>query len=192
MALPGNILESSSSLEDDNLVSRIRSGDKQALTLLFERYYDGLCRFVHSLIGSRLDVDDLVQEIFVKIWLNKDQWQPQGSVKSYLFKAAKNQSFNYLKKTHAKNNRGSVDELLQVASGMDAVSDLEDKELMAALSLAIAKLPKKTRVVFKLSREEGLTYPEISEVMGISVRTVEHQIARALRLLRKQLLEFWG
>jgi RNA polymerase sigma-70 factor (ECF subfamily) len=191
MALPGDISESSPRLEDDNLVGRVRSGDKQALALLFDRHYEGLCRFVHSLIGSRLDVDDLVQEIFVKIWINKDHWDPHGSIKSYLFKAAKNQALNYLKSRRAKKSSGSADELVEVTSGMDAVSELEDKELLAALSLAITRLPRKTKIVFKLSREEGMTYSEISEIMGISVKTVEHQIARALKILRKQLLEFW-
>ncbi|MGC8653914.1 MAG: RNA polymerase sigma factor [Candidatus Kryptoniota bacterium] len=77
MPLPEDISDSSARVEDDNLVERIRNGDKQALAVLFDQHYEGLCRFVHSLIGSRLDVDDLVQEIFVKIWLNKDHWNPQ-------------------------------------------------------------------------------------------------------------------
>ena len=179
-----------SSDPEENLIQRLRNGDQTALEEIFRAHYDALFRFTLGLIHSRDDVEDLLQDIFVRIWLNRVKWSPKGSVKAYLFKAARNQAINF---TKGKAARGSVDvqDEEELAASSDARADpAEDNdwsELSNIVEKAIAKLPEKRRLVFVLNRQEGLSYSEIADVLSISEKTVENQIAKALRLLRRDL-----
>ena len=184
---------SASEVSEKDLVERVKSGDQPALEEIFHRYYDGLCRFTFSLTHSRDDVEDLVQDIFVKIWARRAFWNPKGSISAYLFKAARNQSINFLKSK--KINSVSVfadEESLPVEEKEDLIDEINDRDAVAAVSEAIRKLPERCRLVFTLNRQEGLTYSEIAEVLGISEKTVENQISHALKTLRKGLSGLLG
>ncbi len=179
-----------SSDPEENLVRRLRNGDQNALEEIFRVHYDGLFKFTLGLTHSRDDVEDLLQDIFVRIWLNREKWSPKGSIKAYLFKAARNQAINF---TKAKAARGSIDieseEALptaNIARG-DPAEEIDRSELCVTIEKAIAKLPEKCRLVFELKRREGLSYSEIADILSISEKTVENQVARALRHLRKDL-----
>jgi RNA polymerase sigma-70 factor (ECF subfamily) len=181
---------------EDSLVSRIKGGDQFAVKELFRRYYSGLCRFTYRLVHTREDVEDIVEGVFEKIWLKREMLDPGQSIKSYLFKVAQNQAFDFLKN---KGNRHIVlsewipsggHEELKAVSSSDPVQDMTDKDLATAIGKAIEKLPRKCKMVFTLNRQEGLTYSEIADILNISERTVENQIVRALKHLRRDLRDF--
>ncbi|MDP2883691.1 MAG: RNA polymerase sigma-70 factor [Ignavibacteria bacterium] len=172
---------------DSGLVERIRAGDEVAFELLFRSYYPLLCRFTFRLIRDSSDGEQLVQDVFLNIWQMREGWSPRSTVRSYLYRAAKNQALNYLKHRRLV---GSVDELEVQTAEIARASlqeDYERKELMVAVQQAIELLPPRCKLVFALHRQDGLTYSEIADVLDISVKTVETQIGRALKFLRKIL-----
>ena len=117
----------------------------------------------------------------------RESWSPRGTIRSYLYRAAKNQALNYLKHRRVV---GSVEEFEEQSAEIARASlqeDYERKELMVAVQQAIELLPPRCKLVFALHRQDGLTYSEIADVLDISVKTVETQIGRALKILRKIL-----
>ena len=168
-------------------MQRIRWGDQDALESIFRLYYDGLCRFMLRLTNSQDDVEDMVQEIFVRIWINKENWYPKGTLKSYLFKAARNQAINFSKREARDTVKAEDDNLFAADSSTDPVERMIDSDIVRTVDEAIERLPRRCRLIFTLNRQEGLSYSEIAEVLGISAKTVENQIAHALKVLRKEL-----
>lgn len=172
---------------DSRLVERIRAGDEVAFELLFRSYYPRLCRFTLRLIRDFSDAEQLVQDVFLNVWQMRESWSPRGTIRSYLYRAAKNQALNYLKHRRVV---GSVEEFEEQSAEIARASlqeDYERKELMVAVQQAIELLPPRCKLVFALHRQDGLTYSEIADVLDISVKTVETQIGRALKILRKIL-----
>jgi RNA polymerase sigma-19 factor, ECF subfamily len=171
---------------EEDLIRRIRYGDQTGIEELFQTYYDGLCRFVSKLILSDDDVEDLVQDIFVHIWINRQSWNPKASLKKYLFKAAHNQSINFLKQKQRKVPTGN-DDIFPSVSSFDPAKQAIDNDILSIVNKSIEKLPSKCKLVFTLNRQEGLSYSEIAIVLNISEKTVENQIMKALKHLRKDL-----
>ena len=173
------------------LIERVRVGDQLALEQIFHRYYDGLCRFTLTLTRSADDVEDLVQDIFVRIWTNRALWNPKGSVGAYLYKAARNQAINFMKSRKTTSVSRFVEgDVLPADAAADLVDEMANKDIFAAVGKAIERLPERCRTVFILNRQEGLTYAEIAGVLEISEKTVENQISHALKFLRKELSSF--
>lgn len=172
---------------EDKLVERVRKGDGAAFEAIFRLYYTRLCKFVFHIVGSPAAAGDLVEDLFVKLWEGRKEWSPEGSLRTYLYKAAKNQALNYLK--HQSVVRSWQREM---ANGMllhefGPEEELHQKELMNAIHHAIALLPERCRLIFVLHRQHGMTYREIAKVLDISVKTVETQMGRALKALRQIL-----
>ncbi len=169
-------------------VEEIRSGSPVAFEALFRSYSPRLCRFALRMIGSRMDAEDLVQEVFVKLWERRADWSPAGSVKAYLYRAVKNQAINYLKRQEILHGRNEVelDEVFSMQPGPE--EELYRKEIETAVQEAIELLPPRCRLIFVLHRLDGLRYGEITRVLDISIKTVETQMGRALKTLRRLLV----
>ncbi len=174
-----------------DLIERVRDGDQLALEQIFHRHYNGLCRFTLALTRSADDVEDLVQDIFVRIWTNRALWNPKGSVSAYLYKAARNQSVNFIKSRKTNSSARFVEgDVLPADAPGDLMDEMANKDIFAAIGEAIERLPERCRSVFVLNRQEGLTYAEIARVLEISEKTVENQISHALKVLRRELSFF--
>lgn len=172
---------------DSALVGRIREGDEIAFELLFRSYYLRLCRFTLYLIRDFSDSEQLVQDVFLNVWQMRAHWSPRGTVRSYLYRAARNQALNYLRH---KQIAGSIEDIESQSAEIAQAGleeDYERKELAVAVQQATELLPPQCRLVFALHRQDGLTYSEIADVLGISTKTVETHIGRALKTLRKIL-----
>lgn len=176
---------------DGGLVEKIRTGDQFAFKELFRRRYAGLCRFAYTFIPSRDEVEDIVEAVFERLWINRERLDSSKSIEAYLFKAVKNQVYDNLK-GRTRDFVPLGDDRVDDDSASDPVKELINRDLAIALRDAIESLPRKCKMVFTLSRQEHLTYSEIGEILGISVKTVENQMARAFRLLRRQLKDFTG
>ena len=179
-------LESSmkASLEQPQLIEHIRQGDEKAFEQLFNMYSNQLFRFLWHLVRSQQAAEDLTQDIFLKIWKTRATWQPTGPVAAYLFRAAKNTALNYLR----DNRPDRFEEVGEQHVGPEAPADLvEENETRAIIQRCIDRLPAGCRTVFIMSRYQNARYKEIAATLQISVKTVEHQMGRALRLLRKCL-----
>lgn len=169
-------------LTDVQLMNKIRVGDFYAFRLLFERYYSPLCNFANSRLQDDFIAEDVVQELFTKIWEERARIRFTGSIKSYLYTAVKNRSLNRLnsemiRRKHTDDFRHNQNELISDV-------DLELEEFRNYLFECIEKLPPRCKTVFEKSRFEDLKQDEIASVMKISVKTVKAQIGKALRLVR--------
>lgn len=180
---------------DQQWAEHIRDGSYEEFARLFHTYYKELVCFSEGYVRMPEVAEGLVQEIFVNIWRGRQTWNPRGTLKAYLYGAARNHSLKYLRRR--RTTRRIKDELSRWAAvseeGPDA--DVEYEEFSRAVRRAIEQLPERRRQVFKLSREQGLTYAEIAAVMDISVNTVENQMVRAMKSLRSRLSAFltvWG
>lgn len=178
-------MKSNVSNEEIFILQRMIEGDENAFKFFFDTYYDNLCNFVNSYIRDETLAEDVVQNIFIYLWENRNSLPVNCSIKSYLYTASKNKSLNHLR--NEKNKNRIVGELLTQAefnSGEKADQFLEFEELRTVISSAIDVLPANCKTIYKLSRDEGLTNKEIAERLGISVKTVENQMTIAIRKIK--------
>ena len=153
---------------------------------LFRRYYEPLCRYVYGILGDKNAVltEDVVQEVFLKLWKNKTQIQINTSLKAYLYQAARNTALNAIQKEKRHQQLETVYMTGRKQSEMKTEEELLLNETRQKLQAGLSQLPPKCREVFQLSRFEELSYKEIAQTLNISVKTVENQMGKALKLLR--------
>lgn len=171
------------SFSDAEWVRRIRSGDVAAYETLFRAVAPGLSAFLSRYIGSVAGADDLIQDLFLAVWTRRATLEVRGSLRTYLFIAARNRALNYLKHERVEDRFRAA--LLERSDALDASAPSES-EFLTALELqrAIDALPPRCRLIFTLSRQDDLSYGQIAARLGISVKTVEVQMGRALKRLR--------
>lgn len=154
---------------------------------LFRAYYRMLCAFAMQYVKDSERAEDLVQDLFYRLWLDRERLNVTTSMKAYLFTAVRNRCLNEVKVQGRM--RSLVEERDDVVDGEVGRSEDEHTERIARVQAAIEALPEERRKVFKLSRYEGLKYHEIAERLGISVKTVENQMGKALKTLREELAD---
>ncbi|HEY0024592.1 MAG TPA: RNA polymerase sigma-70 factor [Longimicrobium sp.] len=169
---------------------RIRRGDRDAFELMFRAYYPRLCTFVERYADLPETAEELVQDLFVSIWEKRAQWTVRGSLAAYLFGAARNRAFDHLK--HRRVRRRLLDHGSGAVPGMaeagPAVDDRMHSETVArAVDDAIQQLPERARLAVVLRWQQQMTYAEIAAVMEVSVKGVENQLGRAVKVLRERL-----
>ncbi|CAM2006512.1 RNA polymerase sigma-70 factor [Acanthopleuribacter pedis] len=177
---------------DKELTAAVKTGDSEAFQQLYFRYAEPLFGFLWRRLSQRELAEDLVQELFAKVWRNRANLDPNQSIKAYLYQAANNLMIDHLRR---KNPDLGAVEVMPEHSTVEV--DETRFEKRDQIQKALADLPDAQRNVFLLSRFEGLKYGEIAAVMNISVKTVETHMNRALKKLRHQLrallaLLFWG
>lgn len=158
------------------------------MSILYDEYYQYLYETVYRIIPMDEDVQDILQNVFIEIWKKYEVINIQNSLKLYLRKAAINRCMNHLRQNTRLPQTQQVDEL-EIDLDCELQLQIEAEETSKMLYAAIDSLPLKCRVVFGLSRFEDMNYNEIAENLGISVKTVEHHITKALKLLRNKLEE---
>lgn len=182
--------------EFDNVIkSGIKRGDKKCFRLLYQRYYSGLCQFAFQYTG-RIDVaEEIVQDIFMKLWEGHEKYNIEGSIQSYLYGSVRNGSLNYLNRLILErkcNNETAAHIHRTIAyfqiSQEDGSSILIDKEFEKSFKKALESLPKKCREIFLLNRKEGLSHSEIADKLGLSRNTIQRQMSIAIEKLYKMLL----
>ncbi|MDW7694550.1 RNA polymerase sigma-70 factor [Flammeovirgaceae bacterium SG7u.111] len=165
---------------DEFLIERIKGGEKQALETLFDRYFEVLCDFSYQFLKSKDLSEEAVSDVFIKVWENKHQISIQSGVKAYLYRAARNQSLNYLKKEGA-DLYTDLSEATLKPSDSEHLADqlLMFDELQKSIENIIDKMPKQRKLIFRMNRLDGMKYQEIAEVLGISVNTVQNHMVEA-------------
>jgi len=175
----------------EQLTSRIKLGDEQAFELLFHKYFIRLCGFANKFLNDPDEAQEIVQEVFVKIWEGREKIDPEESLKSYIFKITQNLSLNRLQRKKIESKYTEIYKLVYIEqhafSAHDTLMGLELEENIAS---AIRKLPTECRKVFQMSRVEGLKYREIAITLNISAKTVEAQMSKAFRILRLELSDY--
>lgn len=170
---------------DETLLAGIKNGDQQSLEVLFEKYYYRLCDFAFYFVRSFDLTEEIVSDVFLKIWRNRRRLSATGNFKAYIYTAVRNQALNYIEKEQNQNLLESLDDLDQEVTSerYHPEQELLFKEFKNRIEAFINTLPPRRRLIFKLSRLEGFTYREIAEIMSISVNTVQNQMVEAVRQL---------
>jgi RNA polymerase sigma-70 factor (ECF subfamily) len=166
---------------DLHLLSRIKTGDNRALDCLFTKYYTPLCRFA-SFFTSRADLaEEIVADVFFKIWEKRESLNIEKNLRSYLFTATRHTCINYM-----KQEKQAMEELSEdIVEGTPGPEDeLLFHELESRVSELINFLPQKRKAIFQLNRFEGFTYNEIAEILSLSAKTVENQMGKAIKQLK--------
>lgn len=170
-------------------VAALRRGDEAAFDVMFRRWYEPLCGYASRLTDGDMDeAEDLVQQVFVKLWEQRERLDITWSIKAYLYKTVHNAALNRLR---AANTRSKYLETNAAQlENANVTPDDTASELHERLQKALDLLPPQCRHVFELSRFEELKYREIADQLGISIKTVETQMGKALRILRLQLADY--
>ncbi|MCK6541381.1 RNA polymerase sigma-70 factor [bacterium] len=168
------------------LTKKIRNSDTLAFRTLFDFFHRPLYHFVFYKTYNRALSEDIVQDVFIRLWENRINLREDLSIKSYLYTIAVNLTLNSIRRHTIRTGEGIEDPDTQPHEETP-LSVLEKKEFEQLLNAAIQKLPEQARIVFMMSRYDDLSYSEISERLSISVKTVEAHIGRALKQLRATL-----
>ncbi len=174
---------------DIHILDTLKEQPEIALKVLYDEYYNYICSVVYKMVGDSTLAEDIAQEVFVEVWKRRESLDVNLSLRGYLRRVAVNKTLNYIRSQ--KMNFEEEDAVLQVPSNENSTQKiLEAADLQKVINDSINSLPDKCRVVFGLSRFEELSYKEISTELGISIKTVENQISKALKLVRKAVLEY--
>ncbi len=168
-------------------LSSLKEGSVDAFNLCYDLYFRALCSYANLIVRQSEIAEEITQNIFMEIWMNRDKIPEHSSFKAYILTAVRNDCLDHLKhkKTVEKYN-----ELLVKNKSLaydDIFNQLIDNDLQKYLNSAIQKLPEQCRKVFLMSRFHYNSYKEIADKLNISVKTVENQIGKALKIVRKEL-----
>ncbi|MEL7117959.1 MAG: RNA polymerase sigma-70 factor [Bacteroidota bacterium] len=154
--------------------------DQSQFKELFDSYYEALCNYAKAWVKDAHIAEDLVQTLFMQLW-EKQPFKEINPIENYLVKSLKYKCIDYLR-SHNKYKTEALDPTLQLPTNQE---EFTDEDILPLLHFYAALLPPKTRQVFLLSREKGMRYQDIADDLDISIKTVENQMSRALKILRK-------
>jgi RNA polymerase sigma-70 factor (ECF subfamily) len=175
-------------LTDSQVITLLARRDEARFEQVFKTYYKDLHAYAYSILKDEAMSEEMVQNVFFKLWERAEGLHITGSVAAYLYRAVHNESLNYLKHLKVRaEHRLFVVHRQEKEEG--AARSLAAKELEARLMKAMSELPEQCRTVFQLSRFEELRYREIADKLDISVKTVENHMGKALKLLREKLVD---
>ena len=175
---------------DMQWAEQIRDDNEIAFSNLFDTYYRPLCEYAYRYVKHAETMEDIVQEVFVRIWEKRKQWEPKVSVRAYLYRSVYNEVINDFRKKRFALPFAELRELDNAVATNSTSSDVQDREIARAIKRAIEMLPARRKEILVLRLVQDLSYKEISVILDISVNTVDTQIRRALKLLRTHLKEF--
>jgi RNA polymerase sigma-70 factor, ECF subfamily len=170
-------------------IEGLKNGDRAVFEQIFRTYYPELCGFSLRYLVDPMVAEEVIQDLFCKLWQRKHELVITVSLKSYLYRAAVNHSLNHIR--HNEMQRRHFEYVGFEVDEMDGgIHHESDGELDGLVQKALLELPEKRREIFEMSRFEGLKYHEIADRLGINIKTVETQMTRALDFLRHRLKEF--
>lgn len=172
---------------NNQLIALVKSGDIKAFKILYDSYCRQLINFILKYLPEEADAEEILQDVFLSLWENHTNLQPNKSIKSYLFQIAVNKVYNHLKRKvverkyqHYLSMNGSV-------SGNDVEDKIYFEELEETIGKILVQLPNQQCRIFQLSRIEEMSHAEIAKKLSLSVRTVENQIYRAHKFVKNKL-----
>lgn len=182
-------MQTNSDTSEQQWLAALQAGDEAALRRIFDRHYPTLLGDIYRIVPDENTCQDIAQEVFVELWRKRSELDIHTSLRAYLRRAAVNRALNYLKisKRYVLDEPEQSPHTADTSAG-DISRKLEQEALEEALHAAIETLPEKCRIVFSLSRFESLSHREIAERLGISVKTIENQITKAMKMLREALV----
>ena len=183
-------MKSRAALEDQELVTLLKQGDRAAYSQIFDRYSGLLVSHAYRMLGDRDEANDVVQDIFMALWQKGKELELNVSLSSYLYGSVRNRVLNRM--SHDKVVARYVESIMTYMNkGETLVEDLIlAKELEKLIEIEIAALPERMREIFILHRKEELSYKEIADKLGITDHTARQQVYNATKILRSKIRLF--
>lgn len=172
----------------DKLVDGLKAGDRNIFRSIFDKYYEPLSRFCMRFTNDQADAEEIVQDVFVTLWEKRNQININTSLNAYLYQSVRNKALNF--KSHMDVRQAYSDHILATSLNSKVNDEFAEQELSTMYETALANMPEKRRLVFEMSRNQGLKYAEIADKLNISIKTVEAHLSKALEDLREKLQEY--
>jgi len=178
----------SNTKSNKELVEQLQNNDQVAFYVIYERYFKKLYGFVLRYIKVEADADEIVQEVFVKIWESRHKIQNYDSFESFLFTVAYNSTISLLRKRASeKRYLEHLFAIQEINHAPTVIEEMHYSELIENVRSLINELSPRQREIFLLSREEGLSHDQIAQKLGISVNTVKKHVSNVLEFLRTRM-----
>ncbi len=178
----------SQTTSDLHLFESIQQSNKAAFDTFFMKYYSMLCGYANQFVAIG-DAEEIVQDVMVWLWENRENIVVESSLINYLFRAVRNKCINFINKNKVREQVHNI-----IANNQEALFDDPDfyivEELSQKIEEALARLPEKYREAFVLNRIDGKTYNEIAGILNVSSKTVDYRIQQALKILRVELKDY--
>ena len=172
---------------DQNLVRRLRKSDTSAFEFVYNKFREKLYYFTLGYLHSSAESEEIIQNVFVSLWENRDSLREGHSLSSYLYKITVNQVYNHIKHEAVRQKYFEQMSTLDPAEGEDVQHNFIITDMQNLIDKLMESMPEKQQFIFKLSKQEGLSNNEIAQRLGLSVRSVENQIYRAMKFIRTKL-----
>jgi RNA polymerase sigma-70 factor, ECF subfamily len=173
-------------MSEQELIAALREGDKDSFAIIYKKYYGKVYDFSCLYLTSKREIEDVVQEVFLKLWNVRTFLKENEKLESYLFIITRNFIFNQFRKSF-NENAYRVTVINGASEAYDIENNIEAKDLQEYIKNLVTELSPRQQEIFRLSREEHLTYNEIALRLGISEKTVERHINEALKFLRQNI-----
>ena len=170
------------------VIDRFRHGDELAFGVIFDAYYGALVRYAHTILRNMDEAEDVVQGVFIRVWEGRDRLDEAVMLRSMLYKAVHNGCLNKIK--HLKVRAVHANMVKKAGEPSELSTEIEGSELQLKINEVIERLPVQCGKIFKMSRFEELKYQEIADKLGLSVKTVENQMGKALKIMREELRDY--
>jgi RNA polymerase sigma-70 factor (ECF subfamily) len=177
-------------LSETSLIASLKKGDEAAFEKVFKTHFDSLYNYAYTILKNESSAEEVVQQVFFKIWEKRESLPDETMLKAYLYRAVHNESLNAIKRQKVRTGYGMYAVSSIEVTTDNAAGKVNMRELQQELQKAMNELPEQCRTIFQMSRFEEMKYKEIADELNISPKTVENQMGKALRILREKLAHF--
>jgi|TARA_R110002050_G_scaffold171837_1_gene303939 RNA polymerase sigma-19 factor, ECF subfamily len=170
------------------LVKLLKKGDMAAFDVIYNKYCHKLHQFVFMYLKQEEDAEEIVQEVFIKIWQSRNKIDVYASFESFLFTIAYNSTMSLLRKRMSEaKSREYLKSMQQIDTADKVIDELEFAELNQKVQTLLSRLTSRQKEIYLLSREEGLTHEKIAQKLNISESTVNNHLVTVLKILKSNL-----
>ena len=177
-------------MNNEKLINRFISGDKTAINDLYAEYSPRLYRFAMAYLKSESEVLDIVQEVFVNVWVNRKKLKKDSNLDAYLFTVAKNTIVSVFRKKLSEKDYLEHLKNKSITNSIDTESQFNYNQLSDKLNDLVEQLPPQRKKIYQMSKEQGLANKTIAAELGISIKTVEDHLSKASKFIKKNLTEY--
>jgi len=176
---------------EDNIFQNIKQGNIDSFEVLFRTHYSELCNYAFRYIRDKDNAEEIVQDLFYKLWEKKEAIVIRSSVRSYLYRSVYNNTMMLIREKNKRKTTNKLPENSAMIPGDEPDQQMQTSELDEVVQSTLSAMPQKVRRIFEMSRFEGLKYKEIASKLLISIKTVEANMGKALKLFRDNLKEYY-